>query len=92
MQAFRYTLILEFLEKLFAALALGMGTELGPLCLVFLFGRRRSRSAEHLAAREVVFFLAMAMALVLLPVVEGPPWDRRFTVGGLLVLMGGVME
>jgi 1-acyl-sn-glycerol-3-phosphate acyltransferase len=91
MQAFRYTLILEFLEKLFAALALGMGTELGPLCLVFLFGRRRSRSAEHLAAREVVFFLAMAMALVLLPVVEGPPWDRRFTVGGLLVLMGGLM-
>lgn len=92
MQTFRFPLVLEFFEKLLVALALGMGTELGPFCVVWLIGRRRARSAEHLGAREVAVFLALAMALVLLPLaVERAPWDRVYTVGGLLVLAVGLM-
>ncbi len=73
MKAIRQYLVFEFLEKLFAALALITGGPLAPFALLLLFGRRAAWRAKTppilqaglLARREMLLLAALGLGLLL---------------------------
>ena len=99
MQGARQQIILEFFEKLFATLALGIGSMLSPVALFPLFGRRvawrqrtpHAEQAQTLATREVGLFLAMALGLMLLRPLLTVPFDRTIVTLFCLILSFGAM-
>ncbi len=99
MQGARQQIILEFFEKVFAALAFGTATVLSPIALFPLAGRRiawRHRTpspelARTLAFRELALFLALAIAVFLTPQVSLIPFEPVITTAFFLILSFGAM-
>ncbi len=99
MQGARQQIIIEFFEKVFAALAFGTASVLSPLALFLLAGRRiawrhKARSAElarTLAYRELAIFLAIAIAVFLTPQLRNLPFDPVITSVFFLILSFGLM-
>jgi len=99
MQGARQQIIIEFFEKLFAALAFGTASALSPLALFPLAGRRiawrhKAHSAEvarTLAYRELAIFLAIAIAVFLTPQLRNLPFDPVITSVFFLILSFGAM-
>ncbi|MCX6610642.1 MAG: 1-acyl-sn-glycerol-3-phosphate acyltransferase [Acidobacteria bacterium] len=99
MQGARQQIILEFFEKVFAALAFGASSVLSPVALFPLAGRRiawRQKThtadlARTLAYRELALFFAIAIATFLVPQVRNLPFDPVITSAFFLILSFGSM-
>ncbi len=99
MQGARQQIILEFFEKLFAILALSIGSMLSPIALFSLLSRRvgwrqlthGGDQAKTIALREVSLFLALAVGSVFLRPLESIPFDRNIVTALCLILSFGAM-
>jgi 1-acyl-sn-glycerol-3-phosphate acyltransferase len=97
MQAIRQYLVFEFLEKLFAALALLVGGPLTPFALLLLFGRRAAwrvntppiQQAGLLARREMLLLAALGLGLLLSRMGLSLGLDPAICSASLLVLASG---
>ncbi len=99
MQGARQHILLEFFEKLFAAMAFGTASILSPIALFPLAGRRVAwrhqcpspEVARTLAYRELVLFLALALSLLLIPQLRRLPFEPTITAAFFLILSFGTM-
>jgi 1-acyl-sn-glycerol-3-phosphate acyltransferase len=94
----RQHILLEFFEKLAAAIALGTGGPFSGLAFVLLAGRRlgwRSavkplEAAQFLAFREIALALALLIGLLLLPVVWQIPFPAPVPTVLFLIVAAGL--
>lgn len=100
MQGVRQHLLFEFLEKLFAALAIGTGSVLTPVALFPLVGRRvawrkftpHEEVSKTLAVREIALFLALALGALIRPALRFSPLDPLILAVFFLILsFGGIL-
>ena len=99
MQGARQQILFEFFEKLFAALAFGVGSVLSPIALFPLLGRRvawlqstpRAEQARTIAYREIALFLALAVGALLAQTLKLLPFDPVIVAVFFLILSIGMM-
>ncbi len=99
MQGARQQILIEFFEKLFAALAFGVGSVLSPIALFPLLGRRvawlqrtpHSEQARTIAYREIGLFLALAIGALLTPTLKLLPFEPMILAVFFLILSIGMM-
>ncbi|WP_031496489.1 1-acyl-sn-glycerol-3-phosphate acyltransferase [Bryobacter aggregatus] len=99
MQGVRQQIILEFFEKLFAAIALSLGSAISGVALYSLFSRRtvwrnytpRGAQAQTAAAREVALFVALALGVLIAKAVGQIPFDRIVVSVFFLILSFGAL-
>lgn len=99
MQGARQQILIEFFEKLFAALAFGAGSVLSPIALFPLLGRRvawlprtpHGDQARTIAYREIVLFLALAIGALLSQSLKLLPFEPVIVAAFFVILSFGMM-